>query len=96
MFAWIVLSTTPMDSESCSRNACCTGVKRWNEASSTTAITWSSKRTGRTITFTGEPSPRPELKPILVTQAPDDYVRRLGDKDRLQLQRRLSDERRWS
>src|SRR5262249_43065761 len=46
MFAWIVLSTTPIDSASCSRNVCCIGVKRWNDANSTTAITCSSNRTG--------------------------------------------------
>ena len=61
MFAMIVFSTTPIDSLSCSRNARCTSVKRLNDASSITAITWSSNRTGRTITFTGAASPSPDV-----------------------------------
>ena len=31
-----------------------------NDASSITAITWSSKRTGRTMMLTGPASPRPD------------------------------------
>jgi len=61
MFAMIVLRTTPIDSLSCSRNARCTSVKRLKDASSITAITWSSNRTGRTTTFTGGALPRPDV-----------------------------------
>ena len=61
MFALIVFSTTPIDSASCSRNASCTSVNSWNAASSTTAITWSSNRTGRTMMLRGGASPSADV-----------------------------------
>ena len=61
MFAWIVFSTTPIDSESCSRKVSCTGVKRLNEASSITAMTCSSNRTGMTMIVVGAASPSPDV-----------------------------------
>ena len=57
MFAWIVFSTTPIVSASCSMNVSCAGVKAWNAASSITAITSSSKRTGITMMLRGTASP---------------------------------------
>ena len=60
MFARIVFRTTPIDSESWSRNVCWTSVNRVNDASSITAITFSSNRTGRTMMLAGAASPRPE------------------------------------
>ena len=60
MFAVIVFRTTPIDSESCSRNACWISVNGSNEASSITAITVSSKRTGMTMMLVGAASPRPD------------------------------------
>jgi hypothetical protein len=57
MFAWIVFRTTPIVSASCSRNVNWTGEKAWNAASSSTAITWSSNRTGITMMFRGVASP---------------------------------------
>ena len=58
--AWIVLMTIPIVSPSWSRKVRCTSVNGSNDASSTTAITWSSKRTGMTMTARGDASPRPE------------------------------------
>ena len=51
MLASIVLSTMPIDSVSWSRNAWCVGLKRSNEASSSTPLTCPSKRTGSTMMF---------------------------------------------
>src|SRR5439155_632123 len=48
-------------SVSCSRNVRWPALKRWNDASSMTAITWSSNRTGRTMMLTGAASPRPDV-----------------------------------
>ncbi len=61
MFAPIMLRTTPMLSVSCSRNS------RWMDengsklASSITARTSSSKRTGSTMRLSGGASPRPDV-----------------------------------
>ena len=60
VFASIVLSTMPIDSVSWSRNAWWVGLNRSNDASSRTALTWPSKRTGRTMMLAGAASPRPE------------------------------------
>ena len=60
MFALIVFSTTPIDSESISRKVCWTSENGANDASSITAITVSSKRTGTTMMLVGAASPRPE------------------------------------
>ena len=60
MFARIVFRTTPIDSESWSRNVCWTSVNGVNDASSSTAITFSSKRMGRTMMLVGAASPSPE------------------------------------
>ena len=61
MFASIVFRTTPIDSESWSRNACWISLNLVNEPSSITAITVSSKRTGRTMMLVGSASPRPDV-----------------------------------
>ena len=53
MLASIVLITMPIDSVSWSRKAWCVGLKRSNEASSTTPRTWPSKMIGSTRTFSG-------------------------------------------
>ena len=60
MFASIVLSTMPIDSVSWSRNAWWIGLNASNDASSMTALTWPSKRTGSTMMLRGGASPRPE------------------------------------
>ncbi len=52
--------TIPIVSPSWSRNARCTSLNWSNEASSITAITWSSNRTGITIRLRGAASPRPD------------------------------------
>ncbi len=59
--ASIVLSTTPIDWVSCSRNAMWVTLKGCSEASSITALAWPSKSTGRTTMLTGGASPRLEL-----------------------------------
>ena len=61
MFASIVLSTMPIDSVSWSRKAWWVGLKRSNEASSRTALTWPSKSTGSTMMLAGAASPSPEV-----------------------------------
>ena len=58
--ATIVFTTTPSVSDSCSRNVRCASENGMNDAISITAITWSSKRTGRTMMLTGSASPRPD------------------------------------
>ena len=58
--AWIVLMTMPIVSPSWSRKPRCTSVNGWNDASSITAITWSSKSTGMTTMLRGAASPSPE------------------------------------
>ena len=52
-FAMIVLRTTPMVSTSCSRNRACTSSKGWNDASSMTPSSCSSKSTGSTSSSAG-------------------------------------------
>ena len=59
--ASMVLRTMPMLSASWSRKSMCVGLNGWNEASSTTARTSPSKRTGSTMMLTGPDSPRAEL-----------------------------------
>ena len=61
MFAPIMLSTTPIDSVSWSRKIWWMAPNGLNDASSITAFTSPSKRTGRTMMFSGGASPRPEL-----------------------------------
>jgi hypothetical protein len=84
--AMIALSTTPSVSESCSRNVVSTSENSPSVASSMTAMTCSSKRTGSTTMLRGErlAEARRDL---------DVVVGRLGDRDRLGLERRLADER---
>jgi hypothetical protein len=60
MFASIVFKTMPIDSISCSRNTSWVGLKRSNEASSSTALIWPSKSTGSTRTFCAVAWPSPE------------------------------------
>ena len=60
-FAISVFSTTPIVSMSCSRNVRWISLNGSNDASSITPSTWSSNRTGRTMMFTGAPSPRPDV-----------------------------------
>ena len=60
VLASIVLMTMPMLSASWSRKASCVGLKRSNDASSTTPLTWSSKITGSTRMFCGGARPSPE------------------------------------
>ena len=61
VLASIVLSTRPMLSVSWSRNAWWVTLNGENEASSTTARTEPSNRTGSTMMFSGVDSPSPEL-----------------------------------
>ena len=61
MLASIVFRTMPMLSVSWSRKVRWTSLKRWKEASSTTALTFPSKRTGSTMMLAGVASPSPEL-----------------------------------
>ena len=56
----IVLITMPIVSPSWSRKPRCTSLNGWNAASSTTAITRSSKSTGMTMMSRGAASPRPD------------------------------------
>ena len=70
---------------SCSRNAWCVSLNGWNEASSITAITWSSKSDGQ-----HEDVVRRGLAEA--GRDADVVLRRLGDQDRLLLERRLADE----
>ena len=85
MLASIVLSTMPMLSVSWSRNAWCVGLKRSNDASSITALTWPSNITGSTMMFCGGASPRPDDDA--------DVVRRhVGEQDLLLLERALADQ----
>jgi hypothetical protein len=56
----IVLSTTPTDSMNWSRKLTCTSENGWNEPSSITASTSSSKKTGRMITWPTEAWPMPD------------------------------------
>ena len=60
VFALIVFRTTPIDSESWSRNVCWISVNGAKEASSITAITVSSNSTGKTMRLVGAASPRPD------------------------------------
>ncbi len=60
MFWWMTLMTMPSDSMSWSRNAWCVALNGRNDASSTTASTWSSNRAGSTRIVFGAESPRPE------------------------------------
>jgi hypothetical protein len=60
VFASIVLITMPIDSVSWSRNASCVGLKRSNDASSSTPFTWPSKMIGSTRMFCGGALPRPD------------------------------------
>jgi len=60
VFARIVFSTMPIDSMSWSRNIWWVALKRSKEASSMTACTPPSKRTGSTMMLSGGASPRPE------------------------------------
>ena len=59
--ASIVLSTRPMLSVSWSRNAWCVTLNGENDASSTTARTDPSNRTGSTMMLSGVAAPSPEL-----------------------------------
>jgi len=59
--ASMVFSTSPMLSGSWSRNAWWTAENAEKDASSTTARTETSKRTGSTMMFSGVAAPRPEL-----------------------------------
>ena len=59
--AWIVFRTMPTLSVIESRNAWWVGLNVENEASSTTARSEPSNRTGRTMMLRGAASPRPEL-----------------------------------
>ena len=61
MLAPIMFSTTPMLSVSWSRKIWWMALNGLNEASSITAFTSPSKRTGRTMMLNGAASPRPEL-----------------------------------
>jgi hypothetical protein len=58
--ASMVLSTMPIEPESCSRNARCEGVNSVSEASSITALIWSSNSTGSTTTLRGTALIRPD------------------------------------
>ena len=60
LLASMVLSTIPMDSVSCSRNARWVLLKRSKEASSMTAFTSPSNTMGSTITFSGGACPSPD------------------------------------
>ena len=60
MLASIVLSTMPMLSVNCSRNAWCVGLNVSNDASSSTALTCPSKITGSTMMLRGAASPKPD------------------------------------
>ncbi len=60
VLAWIVLSTIPMLSVSCSRKVRWVGLKPSNEASSITALTSPSNSTGSTTMLNGTDWPRPE------------------------------------
>ena len=61
MLAPIMLSTTPIDCMSWSRNSWWMALKGWNDASSITALTWPSNSTGSTMMLSGGASPSPEL-----------------------------------
>ncbi len=61
MLALIMFSTTPIDSVSWSRKTWWMALKGLNEASSITAFTSPSKRTGSTMMLSGGASPSPEL-----------------------------------
>ena len=61
MLVAMVLSTMPMLSASWSRKVRWISVKRWKEASSSTALTSSSNRTGSTTRLRGGAPPRPEM-----------------------------------
>ena len=61
LLASMVFSTIPMLSVSWSRNARWVSLKRSKEASSMTALTSPSNRTGSTTMLSGVASPRPEL-----------------------------------
>ena len=50
----------PIEAVSCSRKAICSSVKSLSEASSITALTWPSNRTGSTMMLLGVASNRPE------------------------------------
>ena len=85
MLVAMVLSTMPMLSASWSRKVRWISVKRWKEASSSTALTSSSNRTGSTTRFARR---RP-------AQAGDDgrvVIRELGHEDLLLLQDALPDQ----
>ena len=60
MVASILFRTIPMLEVSCSRNARWEAVKKLSDASSMTALTRSSKSTGKTMTLRGFASKRPE------------------------------------
>ena len=84
-FAVIVASTTPIVSVSWSRNCRMISLNGVNEASSITASTCSSNRTGITMMSRGVESPSPDADLHVVR-------RRVDDPDRLLLERRLADE----
>jgi hypothetical protein len=60
MLAMIVDSAMPIVSMSWSRKRCCTSSNGWNEASSITPSTCSSKETGITMMLRGFASPSPD------------------------------------
>ena len=60
MFAWIVFSTTPIVSASCSRNVSWTGVNAWNAASSSDRHHLVLEQPGITMMLRGTASPSAE------------------------------------
>ena len=85
MFASIVLSTIAIVSVSWSSRVRWMSVKRWNEASSMTALTWPSKSTGRTTMFSGGASPEPGVDPDVI-------ARHVSDQDAVLLVGALADQ----
>ena len=83
--ASMVLSTMPIEPDSCSRNARCDGVNSVSEASSITALTWSSNSTGSTITLRGTALIRPDS----ICTVPGRHV---VDQDHLGLRGALADQ----